>query len=516
MKGPVDRFDNDFLTLSNVPDTVRPPEVSDSFYRKGARRLVGVRTRTRVGGVLAAATVGVALLAPSSAGAATATIEINGDQHFQSIDGFGFAEAFQRAEILHGSQGLSPANQQAALDLLFNPRTGAGFSILRNGIGSSPTSDQDFMNSIEPVSPGSPDATPHYVWDGSDSGQLWVSQQAELLGVHRIYADAWSAPGFMKTNGSDDNGGFLCGVTGQTCATGDWRQAYANYLVQYLRFYQESGVHVTDLGFLNEPDLTVSYASMNSDGQQAADVLRVLGPTLARSGLHTTIACCDAAGWNEEASRLAGIQADPRAYRYLGLATGHGYVDPPAAPLATNRHVWESEWADFNPFDPTWDDGTPASGMVWAQRIQSALTTANVNAFSYWWGASASTANSGLIRLQGDSVTTTKRLWAFGAFAKFIRPGAVRIGATSADTGVTVSSFRNRDGSVVVEMINNGTSDVTETVGLRGVHGHLATPFVTNNDDSVTAQHPVPVFGNEFSATVPARSLVTYVLPGRE
>lgn len=53
----------------------------------------------------------------------------------------------------------------------------------------------------------------------------------------RFYADAWTAPGYMKTNGTDADGGTLCGLAGATCASGDWRRAYANYLVQYARFY---------------------------------------------------------------------------------------------------------------------------------------------------------------------------------------------------------------------------------------------------------------------------------------
>lgn len=473
-----------------------------------------MRTRTRLGGVIAAVTVGVAILTPAAGASASATVVVNGDQHFQTIDGFGFAEAFQRAEILHGSMGLSPANQQRALDLLFSTKDGAGFSILRNGIGSSPDSSNDFMNSIEPVSPGSPDAKPTYVFDGSDSGQLWVSQQAERRGVHQIYADAWSAPGFMKTVGTDFGGGLLCGVTGTNCATGDWRQAYANYLVQYLRFYQQAGVHVTDVGFVNEPDLTEPYASMLADGTQAADFLKVFGPTLARSGLHTTIACCDAAGWQEQADRLAGIKAQPQAYRYLGLVTAHGYVDPPAAPFDTNRHVWESEWADFNAFDPSWDDGTAASGMTWAQRIQSALTTSDANAFFYWWGAAASTANSDLVRLTGDTITTSKRLWAFASFGRFVRPGAVRIGATSSDAGVTVSSFRNRDGSVITQLINTGAAPTTETIRLHGVPAGSVSPYVTDETDSMAAQPAIRVDHGAFTATVPARAIVTFVARG--
>lgn len=102
-------------------------------------------------------------------------ITVNLAQRYQVIDGFGFSEAFQRA---NGIVNLPEPKRQQVLDLLFNTTTGAGFTILRNGIGSSLDSSRDYMNTILPKSPGSPTATPNYVWDGKDSGQLWVSQQA--------------------------------------------------------------------------------------------------------------------------------------------------------------------------------------------------------------------------------------------------------------------------------------------------------------------------------------------------
>ena len=59
----------------------------------------------------------------------------------------------------------------------------------------------------------------------------------------------------MKNNSNDSYGGALCGVSGIHCASGDWRQPYADYLVQYLKFYKEGGIDIDYLGFLNEPDL---------------------------------------------------------------------------------------------------------------------------------------------------------------------------------------------------------------------------------------------------------------------
>lgn len=116
------------------------------------------------------------------------TITVNPNALHQIIDGLGFSGAFQRANLI---VNLPAPQQRQVLDLLFNTTTGAGFSILRNGIGSTPNSDEDYMNTILPRSPGSPDARPEYVWDGKDSGQLWLSQRAKEYGVRQFYANAW-------------------------------------------------------------------------------------------------------------------------------------------------------------------------------------------------------------------------------------------------------------------------------------------------------------------------------------
>jgi glucuronoarabinoxylan endo-1,4-beta-xylanase len=375
-------------------------------------------------GAALALVTGVTAAVPASAGSA-ASVAVDGGTSYQFISGFGFSEAFQRSNILHGSLGLSPANQQNVLGLLFGQKGGAGFSIVRLGIGSSSDDVYDHMQSIEPVSPGSPTAPPRYVWDGSDNSQVWLAQQALRYGVRRIYADAWSAPGYMKTNGSDSNGGYLCGVTGESCPSGDWRQAYANELAQYIKFYAQSGVHITDVGFLNEPELSPTYAGMLSDGEQAASFIPILARTLRADHLRTQIVCCDGVGWTTGAAEVQAILADPAAAPYLSVASAHGYAAPPDTPLTAQRPVWESEWAVFDPWDPAWDDGSDASGMTWAQNVMTALTSGNVSAFLYWWGASSSTANSGLIRLQGDSYQTSGRFWALAAFSRFIRPGAL-------------------------------------------------------------------------------------------
>ncbi len=127
---------------------------------------------------LAAAASSLSLLSRQSNTTAPipTTLTVNLTTTYQTIDGFGFSEAFQRAHNI--ISGLDDRKRAEVIDLFFNTTSGAGFSIVRNGIGSSPNSSLDWMNTFVPVGPARPDDKPTIVWDGKDSGQLWVSQQA--------------------------------------------------------------------------------------------------------------------------------------------------------------------------------------------------------------------------------------------------------------------------------------------------------------------------------------------------
>lgn len=139
---------------------------------------------------------------------AEAAITIDANSSLRKIDGFGFSQAFGRAKEF---QTAPTGMQKQALDYLFSTTTGAGFSIIRNRIGSGGSGD-----SIEPNNPGSPSANPTYTWDNDDRGQVWFTKQAVAYGVKTIYADAWSAPGFMKTSGNEATAGSVI-QSSRTC-----------------------------------------------------------------------------------------------------------------------------------------------------------------------------------------------------------------------------------------------------------------------------------------------------------
>jgi O-glycosyl hydrolase len=472
--------------------------------------------------LLAAVPLGLAVVAGTGsaqagtvqAGSGSAAV-INGAARFQRISGFGASEAFGQAQTVMNEP---TAVAQQVLGLLYGPQ-GAGLTILRNELPSEAGS------TIEPTAPASPSSPPSYVplsATGDDNGQLWFAQQIrDEYGVRQVFADAWSAPAFMKTNDSTDNGGTLCGVPGASCASGDWRQAYANYMVQYARDYAQAGIPLEYIGFENEANLAPGYTGMVMTPAQTANFAAVLGPTLARSGLPTKQECCATEGWDYAAQYAAAIESDPAAYRSVSLFTSHGYTEAPASPLpGWTKPVWETEWSTFQTWDPAWDDGTTASGFAWAQNIFTGLTSANLGAFLYWWGSSTTSENGdneGLILINGDTVTPSGRLWAFANYSRFVRPGAVRIGATSPDSSVELTAFRNVNGSVAIVALNTATTAQSLTfsvdhTGLRGLRA--AVPYLTDSSSDTAAQAPIPVRSGSFSATLPARSLVTYDITG--
>jgi O-glycosyl hydrolase len=457
---------------------------------------------------LAMSAVGLAALGGPAAAADTATI--NGASTFQTISGFGASEAFGEADAVMNAPS---ATQQQALDLLYSPTGGAGLTILRNEISA------DAGITIEPTAPSSPTATPAYSALGNDQGQEWFAQQIKAdFGVTNVFADAWSPPGFMKTNDSAINGGTLCGVPGATCSSGDWRQAYANYLVQYAKDYAADGIPLTYIGPENEANIGPAYDSMLLTPAQTANFLDVLGPTVAASGLSAQVECCATEGWDTAQQYAAAIEADPVANSYTPLFTSHGYTEAPASALAGwTKPAWETEWSTFETWDPAWDDGTDASGLTWAQHIYTGLTAANLNAFLYWWGSTTPSENGdneGLIQINGSTVSSSGRLWAFANYSDFVRPGAVRIAATSSNSAVDLTAFKNTNGSVAIVALNTATSADPITYSLSGTgSGTTVTPYLTNASSDTAAQAAIPVSGGAFTATIPARSLVTYVLP---
>lgn len=485
------------------------PGISPSAPRISGRLIAWCAAAT-VTLLAAGCSPGAAGTGSSAPAAVTATVAISPAKQYQRIAGFGVSEGFGQARTLMSAP--APVRRRV-LSLLYSPARGAGLTILRNEISA----DAGFT--IEPRAPGSPAGKPSYLSlaeVGQDQGQLWFARQVKADYGASVFADAWSAPAFMKSNDSAINGGTLCGVPGAECKSGDWRQAYAGYLVQYAKDYAAAGVPLSYVGPENEANLSVGQDSMIMSPAQTANFMAILGAALARSGLPTRAECCATESWDYAQQFAAAIETDKAANMATALFTSHGYFAAPDSPLkGWSKPVWETEWAPFGfqPWDPAWDDGSPSSGFTWARNIYTGLTAAHLDAFLYLWGASTTGLtgpNTGLVEVKGNTVATSGRLWAFAGYSRFVRPGAVRIGATTSAAGLGVTAFRNSDGSIAVIVLNSAHSRRAATFSLRGLGAAHVTPYLTDTTHGLSAQHPITVRNSAFTATLPPRSLVTY------
>ncbi|CAI6289591.1 unnamed protein product [Periconia digitata] len=443
--------------------------------------------------------------------AAQTAITVNTATTYQTIDGFGFSQAFGRAKEF---QNAPSAMQTQALDYLFSTTTGAGFSIIRNRIGSGGSGD-----SILPNNPGSPSANPQYTWDNDDRGQVWFTQQAVKYGVKTIFADAWSAPGFMKTSGSESTAGYLCGSTGHSCSSGNWQQAYANFLVQYVKYYASIGITVTHLGFLNEPDYRPSYSQMqiSSNAQEAISFIPILYNTVQAAGLATKLTCCDAVGWQTTATYVPNL-VNGGSTKYLSVITSHSYSADPSSPLTqTTLPKWNTEagTGDASAFVTTWySNGGIGDGMTWATKLANAIINSQLSAYLYWEGFENRQTQSGSHLVDTFDGTTAKPsgiFWAFAMWSRHIRPGAVRIGTSGSVSSTIIGAFKNVDGSIVVIFTNTGTSAQSSKISFNGFSPKSAAAWVTNQSNTF-ATTGATLSGGAVTCSIPGKSVVTVKL----
>lgn len=287
--------------------------------------------------------------------------------------------------------------------------------------------------------------------------------------------------------------------------------------MRYIQDYNRNGIEIDYLGFVNEPDLSTPYASMEMNGRQLADFIEVLRPTLDAAGISTEIACCDGTGWDATRDRLAGIQRRGQG-RNLGLVTSHGYSSYPSYPFQTQHKTWQTEWSTFDPLNYNWytPGGSQSDGISWANNIRNSFANANVTGFVYWWGAAEkNNTNEGLIYINNTNnvVRPTKRLWAHAHFGKqFVRQGAVRIDATTDSATLNATAFANTDGTIAVQVINNSNETESVTLNLATAR-HRVETYLTNQKNDLKKGMAKVQYGKKSAvAKVPGQSLLSFYI----
>jgi glucosylceramidase len=246
------------------------------------------------------------------------TIEVDDSQTFQPIEGFGFSLTGGSAYLL---AGMAKAERADLLRELFG-LTGesVGLSCLRLTIGASDLGRKDFSYWGLRRGTKNPDIARFNLSAGDREVVPVLQEILQINPTMKFIASPWSAPPWMKSNGS-----YVAGRLKPDCY-----EAYARYFVKYIETMRRHGIHVSAVTPQNEPQNPKNEPSMMMSASEQADFIRgYLGPALRGVAPDTEILCwdhnCDGADYP------LAVLGDAGARPYVAGVAWHLYNGSPEA-----------------------------------------------------------------------------------------------------------------------------------------------------------------------------------------
>jgi glucosylceramidase len=394
-------------------------------------------------------------------------------QHFQAIDGVGFALTGGSAQLL---MRMGAAQRAALLKKLFTTGDdGIGVSYLRVSIGASDMNERVY--SYDDLPAGESDAEMAKFSLGPDRADV-IPVLKEIVAIRpgiKILGSPWSAPAWMKTN-DDVKGGEL---------KPEYYGAFAKYFVKYIEGMRAEGIAIDAITVENEPLNPKNTPSMVMFAQeQDTFIAKDLGPAFEKAGIRTKILLYD---HNPDVpSYPLSILGDPAASKYVEGTAFHLYGGQTS--VMTQVH-----------------DAYPKKNLymteqsVTARRGQGPLGVAEpvsrvmIGATRNWsrnvllWNLAADPQNgphtnnggctgcSGAITLDGDSVTKNVAYYVVEHFSQFVPPGSVRVASSEMEQLASVA-FLTPEGKVVLVVSNTGNFPKSFAVKYHGKVFQTAIP----------------------------------------
>ncbi len=379
----------------------------------------------------------------------TAEVTIFNHEEKQVIQGFGCATAFNPPN--------TSAITAAEFDRLFQAGDGqVGLSILR--IKVSPEND---------------------TWRNTE---LQHAKEATARGA-RVIASPWSPPTRMKTNNNMVGGRFIT----------DSGANYARYLNDFADYMHNNGASLYAVSVQNEPDIKVDYEGCEWSPEEMLHFVKEHGHLITATKLMAP------ESFNNNPLYANTLLSDATASGNLDIVAAHIYGSGIVENLLAKergKEMWMTEHLDTLT--------TYAANLKTAVEIHDCLTKANFNAYLWWYGKRF----YGPI---GQDGMVTKRGFILSQFARFIRPGSVRLGTSlNSRANVLVSAYTSGLKKVVVA-INTGTVDVEQKIAF--AQGPLSdvVPYTTTAVKNTEKGVKVAVANNTFIYRLPAGSVTTFV-----
>ena len=433
-----------------------PPVVPVGIGKANAWVTTGDQSR------LLAKDIDVTIYEPSAV--STPVITVNVDQKLQEIEGFGASLTGSSAYVMN--QKMTSTQRNILLNDLFNAEVGIGITYIRLTVGASDFSVSDFTYDDVPANETDFNLTSFTIEKDEDDVVPVLKKIVSIYPDLKIMASPWTAPPWMKTNGSYKGGKLKT----------ECYDVYADYFVRYIEAFKDHGIRIDAITPQNEPlYFTASYPCMEMQPFEQRDFIKnSLGPAFQDNDIDAKIIVYDH-NWDHP-EYATTIMNDAAAKQFVAGSAFHGYGGSVSAMSSVNA-AHPDKGLYF----------TEVSGGEWATNFSENLqwsmanifigTTKNWSKTALYWNLALDQDHGpknngcadcrGVVTVNNNNGTVTKNVeyYAIGHFSKFIRKNAHRVGSSISPAigGVDHVAFVNEDGKrvIVISNNNNGTSAVT-------------------------------------------------------
>jgi glucosylceramidase len=386
------------------------------------------------------------------------------NKKFQTFMGIGGAITDASAEVF---AKLSPTKQAELLSAYYNKDNGIGYSLLRTSIHSSDFSSASYTY----IEEGDQELKTFSIEHDQQYRIPMIKRAIQSAGGNLLlYASPWSAPSFMKSNGTMLQGGTLLP---------QFYQAWANHYAKFVKAYEKAGMPIWGITIQNEPMATQKWESCLFTATAERDFLKnYLGPTMQKEGLGTKKIVV----WDHNRDlmnhRANVIFDDPEAAKYAWGMGFHWYETwSGGEPMFDNvRKVYEAYPSKNLLFTEGCVERFDAKKyQFWgnAERYGKSMINDFNNGTVGWtdWnilldenGGPNHKGNFCFAPIHADMQTGeliyTPSYYYIGHFSKFIRPNAKRVSTVSSRSSLLSTSFVNTNGKMVTIVMNQSENTI--------------------------------------------------------
>lgn len=346
-------------------------------------------------------------------------------------------------------------------------------------------------------------------------------------GFDHVIGNCNSAPAWLKTNGSHNNGGTLI-------AGGE--DEYSEFLVAIINGMQSRyGISVTAISPTNEPDYDVTYESMNTTPSELSSIISNLDTRLTSENLsgvqiispeNFRVTSNDAT--KSTTNYINSMFGNPNVVDATDIVATHTYQNPinpsdwsSLDTAALDKPIWVTEAGNLH--SPDWD---MEDASYHIDRIMDGFNYGGLTAYMlhlfYERHKYQSEVNPGenygssalVLWDNSNNIILPKRYHVFKHFANLVKTGYQRIHLNNFDSGPKAVAFKSSDETkIVVQLFSENNLDSFEIEIPQGTTSieHYVTSDNTNENFSLVTTDNFDLQSGFISVNIDSMSMHSLV-----